>query len=308
MAAISPTAGAGELKQNVPLGIALMLLGFLMFSANDALGKWLAETYSPFQILMVRSIAAGAILSPFILRAGIASMFALEQRGLHVLRIFFATAEVFCFYSAVSGLPLADCLTYYLAGPIYVTVLAALVLKERVGWRRWTAVGVGFVGVLIALRPSTGVFTMHSAIALIGSLLYSGFLVTTRTLRSAPDLPMAGWQVVGAFLLGAAGAPFQWAPIAHGQDVLLLGLLGVTALIAILCVNRSLKLAPASVVVPYQYTLIVWAVLFGYFVFGDVPSWRVVLGAAIIVAAGLFIFFREQVVEEEPKVQVASGQ
>lgn len=307
MAATAPPAGVGELKQNIPLGIVLMLLGFLMFAANDALGKWLAETYSPFQILLFRSIAAGLFLVPFVIRDGIAAMFALEQRGLHVLRIVFATAEVFCFYWAVSGLPLADCMTFYLAGPIYVTVLAAVVLKEHVGWRRWTAVGIGFVGVLIALRPSTGAFTIHSAIALVGSLLYAGFLVTTRSLRKARDLPMAGWQVIGALLLGAAGAPFQWTPIGHSQDVILLGLLGVTALTAIVCVNRSLKLAPASVVVPYQYTLIVWAVLFGYFVFGDVPSWNVLAGAAIIVAAGLFIFFREQVVVDEAKAQVSPG-
>jgi len=186
-------------------------------------------------------------------------------------------------------------------------VMAALILKERVGWRRWTAVGVGFVGVLIALRPSTGVFSSHALIALTGSLLYAGFLVTTRALRHAPDLPMTGWQLIATLGVGAVGAPLNWTPIAGWEHLAMLAMLGVTALAAISCINRSLRLAPASVVVPYQYTLIVWAMLFGYFVFGDVPAWWVLLGAAIIVAAGLFIFFREQVVEEEPKAQVAAG-
>jgi drug/metabolite transporter (DMT)-like permease len=307
MASIASSPARIEERQNTPLGIALMLLGFLMFSANDALGKWLAATYSPGQILLFRSIAALLVLTPFFVRSGLVAVFAIEHRWLHVLRIIFATAEVFCFYWAVSGLPLADTMTYYLAGPIYVTLLAALVLKEHVGWRRWCAVAVGFIGVLIALRPSTGVFSVHALIAFTGSLLYACFLVVTRTLRGAPDLAMATWQVAGALLLGAVGAPLEWTPIGQSRDVLLLGLLGVTALVAIVCVNRSLKLAPASVVVPYQYTLIVWAVLFGYFVFGDVPSWRVLVGAAIIIAAGLFIFFREQSVEEEPKPQVAPG-
>ncbi len=307
MASVSARAPALEEKQNIPVGIGLMLLGFFLFSANDALGKWMAATYSPGQILLFRSLAALAILTPFLLRAGIGSLFDLERPWLHVLRLAFATTEVFFFYWAVSGLALADIMTYYLAGPIYVTVLAAVLLKERVGWRRWTAVAVGFVGVLIALRPSTGVFTYHAAIALTGSLLYAGFLVVTRRLRTTSGLTMATWQVVAALVVGAVVAPFQWVPITHGTDLLLLCMLGVSALAAIVCVNRSLRLAPASVVVPYQYTLIVWAVMFGYLFFNDVPSLRVLIGAAIIVAAGLYIFFREQTVAEEPVAQVSPG-
>jgi drug/metabolite transporter (DMT)-like permease len=302
---IIPSASA-EIRQNIPAGIGLMLLGFLLFSANDALGKWMAATYSPGQILLFRSIAALLVLSPFIWRAGARSLLVLEQPWLHVLRLAFATMEVFFFYWAVSGLPLADTMTYYLAGPIYVTVLAALVLKEQVGWRRWTAVAIGFLGVLIALKP-TGVFNFHVLIAFVGSLLYSGFLVVTRRVRGTPDLTMASWQVIATLAAGAVAAPLQWTPFQHGNDLILLGLLGVTALAAIVCVNRSLRIAPASVVVPYQYTLIIWAVLFGYFVFGDVPSWNVIIGAAIIIAAGLFIFFREQKVVEEPIPQVSTG-
>ena len=307
MASITAPASTAEEKQNIPAGIGLMLLGFFLFSANDALGKWMAATYSPGQILLFRSLAALAILVPFILRAGVGSLFALERPWLQILRLAFATLEVFFFYWAVSGLPLADTMTYYLAGPIYVTVLAALLLKEHVGWRRWTAVGVGFIGVLIALQPSAGVFNFHVVIAFAGSLLYSGFLVVTRTLRTTSGLSMATWQVVAALGAGVVAAPLQWVPIVHGSDYALLCLLGVSALSAIVCVNRSLRLAPASVVVPYQYTLIVWAVLFGYLFFDDVPSWRVIIGATIIVGAGLYIFFREQLVAKEPVPQVSPG-
>jgi drug/metabolite transporter (DMT)-like permease len=307
MVSIAGRSLPAEEAQNIPAGIALMLLGFFLFAANDALGKWMAATYSPGQILLFRSAAALIILMPFFLRAGVGSLFALERPWLHVLRLVFATTEVFFFYWAVSGLPLADTMTYYLAGPIYVTVLAALLLKEHIGWRRWSAVAVGFVGVLIALKPSGEVFDVHVLIAFAGSLLYSGFLVVTRTLRGTSGLTMATWQVVGALAIGGVAAPFQWVPIVQGTDYLLLGALGISALAAIVCVNRSLRLAPASVVVPYQYTLIVWAVLFGYFVFGDMPSWRVLVGAAVIVAAGLFIFFREQAVATEPVSQVAPG-
>jgi drug/metabolite transporter (DMT)-like permease len=133
------TAQGGTLvpeRQNVAAGIGLMLLGFFMFSANDALGKWLAATYTPGQILLLRSAFALVVLLPFVLKAGIRSLVEVERPWLHVLRVIFSTVETFLFYWAVSVLPLADAMTYYLAGPIYVTVLAALMLRERVGWRR----------------------------------------------------------------------------------------------------------------------------------------------------------------------------
>ena len=301
-----PTVSIDD-RQNIPAGIGLMLSGFVLFSANDALAKWMAGIYAPGQMLLMRSIASVLVISPFILRSGIRSLFAVEQPGLHVLRVVFATAEVLLFYWAVSGLALADAITYYLAGPIYVTVLAAFFLNERIGWRRWSAVAVGFLGVLIALKPSSGVFNYHALIAFTGSILYALFLVVTRRLRETPDVTLAAWQMLGTLIAGAAVAPFGWRAFAHSQDVPMLAMLGVTALVAIVAVNRSLRLAPASVVVPYQYTMIVWAALFGYFVFNEVPSWHVIVGAAIIVAAGLYIFFREQIVAKPAVLQVSPG-
>ncbi len=294
-------------RQNIPAGIGLMLAGFVLFSANDALAKWMAGIYAPGQILLVRSIASTLVISPFVLRAGIRSILTVEQPWLHVLRVVFATAEVLLFYWAVSGLALAATITYYLAGPIYVTVLAAFFLNERIGWRRWSAVAVGFVGVLIALKPSSGVFNYHALIAFSGSVMYALFLVVTRRLRETPDLTLAAWQMMGTLIAGAVLAPFDWRPFAHAHDIPMLAMLGVTALVAIVAVNRSLRLAPASVVVPYQYTMIVWAALFGYFVFREVPSWNVLAGAAIIVAAGLYIFFREQIVAKPAVPQVSPG-
>ncbi len=294
-------------RQNIPVGIGLMLAGFVLFSANDALAKWMVGIYPPGQMLLIRSIASIVVISPFVLRAGIRSLLEVEHPWLHVLRVVFATAEVLFFYWAVSGLALADTITYYLAGPIYVTVLAAFFLNERIGWRRWSAVAVGFVGVLIALKPSSGVFNYHALVAFGGSILYALFLVVTRRLRETRDLTLAAWQTVGTLIAGVALAPLDWRPFVHTQDIPMLAMLGVTALIAIVAVNRSLRLAPASVVVPYQYTMIIWAALFGYFVFGDVPSWQVIVGAAIIVGAGLYIFFREQIVAKPPVSQVAPG-
>jgi drug/metabolite transporter (DMT)-like permease len=130
-------------------------------------------------------------------------------------------------------------------------------------------------------------------IALGGSLSFAVLMLITRSLRSTPDIVMASSQFSGTFLLGALLSPFGWVTPTPGSLVLFAAA-GCISVAALLCVNRSLKLAPASVVVPYQYSMIIWAIMFGIAVFGDVPSRSVIVGASIIIAAGLYIFLRER--------------
>ena len=283
-------------------GIGLMVLGIFLFCCNDALGKWLLGTYSVWQMLTIRSIAAMLILSPFIWREGRAVLDA-PRPWLQVVRVMLSVAESIMFFIAVSYLPLADTVTFYLAAPIYVTALSALFLKEQVGWRRWSAVVVGFVGVMIALRPSAATLTLPALVAIAGSLCFAVFLIITRMLRGTSDVVMVGGQFGAMLVVSGAVAPFAWTPPTL-VDFGLLMVLGAVAMTAFACVNRSLKLAPASVVVPYQYTMIVWAVALGWMVFGDVPDAFTLSGAAIIVAAGLYILWREQIVtQREPVIE-----
>ncbi|HVY18625.1 MAG TPA: DMT family transporter [Bauldia sp.] len=288
MAVSSPRA------QNTTLGIGFMLGGILLFSMNDALAKWLSGTYPATEMLLFRSVPAILLLAPMVQRVGWRALIEVERPWLQFARAALGAVETAMFYWAVRTLPLADAMTYYLAGPIYVTVMAAVFLREKVGWRRWSAVLVGFLGVVIALGPSALSFGGAALIALVGSVIYSAFLVMTRVLRGTQESVLASWQVIGGLVVGLIAAPFLWAPVARWWDGALMGFLGVVAVLAILCINRSLVLAPASVVVPYQYTMIIWAVIFGFIFFGNVPSMQTLVGAAIIIGAGLFIFFREQ--------------
>jgi drug/metabolite transporter (DMT)-like permease len=271
-----------------------MLAGVAMFSFNDALGKWLLLDYSVGELLLIRSAAALVFLVPFLRNAGAAAFATAPRPALQIVRIVLSALEVAMFFWAVSYLPLADAVTFYLAGPIYVTALSVVLLGERVGWRRWGAVMVGFVGVVLALRPSAASFTLPALIALGGSIFFAVLMVTTRMLRHTSEMVLISGQVGATLLFGAAFAPLRWVTPSL-RDFLLLSLFGVVSIAALACVNRSLKLAPASVVVPYQYTMIVWAVALGYVVFGDVPDLFTLAGAAIIIAAGLYIFWREQV-------------
>lgn len=297
-------AAAAERGQNAALGIAYMLAGIFLFSVNDTLGKWLAGTYAAPQILLLRSLASLLILTPIVARRGFMTLLRVERPWLQLLRAVIGSVEVMLFYWAVHYLPLADAMTYYLAGPIYVTVMAALFLGEHVGWRRWAAVIAGFGGVVIALGPSLASFGWPSLIALAGSLHYAVFIVFTRVLRGTSDVVMAVWQLVLSVIVGATLAPLAWQPFAGWSDAALLLTLGIGSLGGIVLVNRSLTVAPASVVVPYQYTMIVWAALFGYLAFGDVPRWATLIGAVVIIAAGLFIYFREARVKGEVTPEV----
>jgi drug/metabolite transporter (DMT)-like permease len=273
-------------------GIGLMLLGVFMFSFGDALGKYIVATYSVGQLLWLRACAALLVLLPIVWRQR-AAFLPLERPWLQLLRVILSTIEVVAFFLATVYLPLADVITYYLACPIFVTALSAIVLRERVGWRRWSAVLIGFCGVLMALRPSTQTVSWPALIALGGSISFAFLMLITRSLRATPDIVLASTQFIGTFALGALMSPFGWVT----PDLGSLGLFaaaGCVSVAALLCVNRSLKLAPASVVVPYQYSMILWAVMFGYFVFGDVPQVSMIAGAAIIIGAGFYIFLREQ--------------
>jgi len=306
MTTLPPISSAATDRSAALAGIGFMLVAVFLFALNSAVGKWLVAKYPVGEFMLIRSAFTLILLSPFIWYAGRAAFASVPRPGLQVLRVIFSSLEVAMFFWAVSYLPLADTTTFYLAGPIYVTALSVLLLRERVGWRRWTAVLIGFTGVVIALRPSSASFTLPALIALSGSVIYALVMITTRALRETNDMFLITAYFLGAFAFGAAATPFGWVtPAAY--DFLFFCGVGVANIVAQFCVIRSLKLASASVVVPYQYTLLIWAVLFGWLLFAELPDIYTVAGAMIIVAAGLYIFWRERVAGREavPPAKIA---
>lgn len=289
-------------KNNLVLaGILLMLLGDFMFALNDAMGKWLVTSFSVGQVLLIRSIGAFIILGPMIAKQGTGPLTKVERPALQVLRVVLATADTGFFYAAVAYLPLADVMTFYMAGPIYIAALSHFFLGEKVGWRRWIAIVLGFCGVVIALRPSTASLSWPSLFAIVGSLSFSITLILSRKLRATNDTTLVTWQTLGALAVGGVLAIADWrTPTALDWSAMLL--LGVVSCAAHLMITRALKLAPASLLAPLQYTLLLWAVVMGIVFFGDYPDAQGLIGSAIIVVAGLFIFHRQKVVDKaEPE-------
>ena len=289
------------------LGVLLMLGGDFMFSLNDAMGKWLVVTLSVGQVVFIRSFGAFIILGPMIARQGTRALFDLDRPWLQLARATLTAIETALFYASVYYLPLADVFSFYMAGPIYVAALSHVLLGEKVGWRRWAAILVGFVGVLIMLQPSAD-FSLASIYALAGSILFALTIILGRILRGTSDTTLVTWQTICSLVLGAgmivvlggwqAPTSVEWAGML---------LLGIVSCLAHLMIVRALKLAPAALLAPLHYTLLLWAVVFGWVFFGDVPGTRILVGSAIVVLAGLFIFHRQKTVSTVPPEDVPKG-
>ncbi len=284
-------------------GILLMCLGVLMFSLNDVMGKWLMSTYTVGQVLLLRSAAAVLVLAPFAMREGLGSVLRAPRPGLQLARVAFGTLETACFYWAVVSLPLVSVMTFYLAAPLYVAAFAPYLLGERLARDQWLAVILGFMGVLCVLQPSADTLTLPALIAIVGSALYAGLMLSTRQLRGTSATSLIVWQTVGALVFGAVLAPVGWVQPSL-RDFGLLSLLGIVAMAAHMLVAQSLRIAPVAVVSPFQYTLIVWAGVFGWLFFGEWPSAIMIFGAIVIVASGLYLLWRESrpepVLTEDP--------
>lgn len=297
---VRATGAAGNA---VLAGVLLMLLGDFLFSLNDAMGKWLVASFSVGQVLVVRSLGSFVILGPMIVGQGTAALVRVERPPLHILRVVLTTADVAFFYAAVAYLPLADVMTFYMAGPIYVAALSHFFLGETIGWRRWLAVILGFVGVVIALRPSSAMLSWPSLFGLVGSLSFALTLVLSRRLRQTSDVTLVTWQTVAALVTGLLLSIGNWRAVSALDFAAMLAL-GIVAGSAHMMITRSLKLAPASLLAPLQYSLLLWAILLGYLFFGDLPDSQILVGSAVIVLAGLFIFHRKNLVANIPKDDV----
>ncbi|QKC92121.1 DMT family transporter [Mesorhizobium sp. NZP2234] len=280
------------------IGIALMLLGNFFFALNDALGKILVASFSVGQVLASRAIGSFVILGPMLYQQGDPIFWKVDRPVLHVLRVALATIDSGLFYAAVVHLPLADVLTFYMAGPIYVAAMSHVFLGERLGWRRWLAILAGFGGVVIALDPSSASLTPDAIYPIAGSISYSVALMLNKVLSRTSDTTLGVFQMTGALIGGMAFAVFDWITPSPAQAASML-LLGIVGCLAHLMITRAIKLAPVSMLAPFQYTLLLWGIVLGVLVFGDVPGSRILAGACIIVFAGLFIFHRK-VVRQEP--------
>ncbi len=276
------------------LGVALYLTGVFLFALNDALGKWLVADYGVGQLMMLRSIGAAFVLGPmiFALRPALVGV---ASPPLQILRVVCMAADTFSFYWATRTMPLADVMTFYMASPLIVTALSAPLLGEKVERFRWIAVAIGFVGVVIALRPSSHMVSWGAPVALFGATMFALGQTLTRKLRGAHWLQLTVWQIAGVGLFGAATIPWAWStPTAF--DLALMALLGIVSMVCFILITRALALVRAAVLAPLQYSAILWATLMGWLVWRDAPTLPIIVGNAVIIGGGLYLAARGRMV------------
>ena len=278
-------------------GIGLMILAIGLFTVMDAIGKALTASYPVPQVVWARYFFQFALMLLLIPRVGARGLVRTSRPGIHVARGLLLAVSTLCLIKAISIVPLADAYTITFVAPLLVTVFSIPLLGERVGWRRWSAVLAGFAGVLIVIRPGVG--TAHWALLLplmtaVGFALYQ---ILTRKVSAVPGettLAMLFYLACVGTAITTAYLPFVWQPVA-ALDWLPMAAMGALGGLGHLILIRALTVAPASLLAPFVYSQIVWALVLGYLVFGDLPDTWMLMGGAVIVASGLYVFYREAV-------------
>jgi len=278
-------------------GIGLMVLAILLFTVMDTIGKDLTARYSVPQVVWARYFFQFALMLLLIPRVGVVDLVRSARVGTHVIRGLLLAASTICLIGAISFVPLADAYAITFTAPLLVTVFSIPLLGERVRWRRWSAVLAGFAGVLIVIRPGFGVTHWALALPLITALGFALYQILTRKVSAVPGespLAMLFYLACVGTLIMTALVPFFWQPVAP-VDWLAMVAMGALGGVGHLILIRALTIAPASLLAPFVYTQIVWALVLGYLVFGDVPDRWMLVGCAVIVASGLYVFYREAV-------------
>jgi len=273
--------------------IAYSLSAILCLAVLDAQVKWLAADYAITQIAFLRYVVGVVLAVAVAARHGGLRQLRTRRPFGHALRSLLNIATMLTFYAALQRLPLADVIAIAFAAPLFMTVLSVPLLGERVGIRRWSAVIVGFVGVLIMTRPGAGVFDPAALLPLSAALLYAVAMIAIRKLsHSEPAATIVFYFTVIGATAGALSLPFQWhTPDAVGLATLVgIGLLGGGAQITM---TLAFRVAPVALLAPFGYAGLVFAMGFGYLIWGEVPDAYLLLGAAIVVGSGLYILHRE---------------
>ena len=282
-------------SDNALRGITLMISATLVFSVQDALTKHLVQNYPVQQILWLRYlffVAFALMLSAR--KRPLRQALRTQRPAYQILRSLAILVALTSFAFAVRTLPLADAHALIASAPLIATALSAIWIAEKVGVRRWLAVCVGFAGVLLILRPGLTVLQPTSLIVLMAASGYAIYSIMTRVISREDDVEtsLLYMAIVGVVILSAIG-PFFWKPPAL-EDIVLMVALGLAGTIGHYLLIRALEAAPASLLQPFNYLMLVWAMVNGYAVFGDFPDGWTLTGGAIIVASGLYVIYRER--------------
>jgi len=274
-------------------GAALLVLATALFASMDAIGKGLMQRHDPFQVVWAR-YAAQAVIVAIIVSPRLGRVIRTARPGLQVIRSALLFMATLCGFFAFSVMPLADATAIFQTAPLAITALAALILREPVGPRRWAGVMVGFLGALIIVRPGADVFQPAALLPMLGALFFAGYSIATRFLgRDESYWTTFLYTAALGALIASAFVPLVWVTPTWGDAALMLAM-GTIGSAGQFLLIVAFNTAPASAIAPFTYAGLIFATLWGYLFFGDAPDGWTATGAAVIVGSGVYVWRRER--------------
>jgi len=276
-------------------GILLSLLGYSLFSIVDTLGKWLAQSYTNYEIIAFQSLAALVMLSAFNKYLGaFPSLLARHNIKIHILRGIIGTCLGLSSVFVFAALPLTTVYTAIFTQPFFAVMLSVFIYKEDICWRRWFAIAVGFGGVLIAFRP----WEASLDLSLLGTLFVIPILVAVlyTVMRSMKNASLFATGFYPNLVSCLVTMPFVLYAFPSIEPLHIAGFiaLGILATSAFLALSTAYKIADASAVAPMHYVQMIWGVIYGFIFFGDIPTAWMMAGGAVVMASGLYLIIQER--------------
>ena len=283
-------------KQNERLGILLMIITTIVFASQDGLSKYLATEYNVYMVVMIRYwfFAAFVISMSSRRTGGIKRVAKTKSPILQIFRSLILVAEMCITILAFTLLGLAETHAIFASYPLIIAMLSGPILGEYVGWRRWLAICVGFIGILIILNPGNGIFSPYALVPLAGAILFALYGLLTRYVGQYDDSSTSFYWtgVVGSIAMTVIGLNF-WDPVSRSDWSVML-LLSASGVVGHYLLIKCYEVAEASAIQPFAYLQLIWASMIGIIIFGEQITTNVLIGACIIVGAGLFTLWRER--------------
>jgi drug/metabolite transporter (DMT)-like permease len=280
-------------REHVPRAIMYMVAATAIFSLSIAASKWLVATYPVGEVLFFRALVSLVLFTAFVVPVKGLQVFRTGRPGAHLLRGVSQSVSQTLQLIALSLLSIASVTALNFSAPLFATLASLHFLKEPVGTRRWIALAAGFLGVLIITNPGTETFQIGALFALASAVLFGTVTAGVRGMTSTESAEtLTLYQLILLACFYAVSLPFSFAAPTWADAPLFL-LNGATAVFGQYWWTRALHLAPTSAVVPFQYLSLIWAMMIGFAVWGDLPTVSLIAGSAIVVGSGLFLLLHE---------------
>ena len=290
----APANASGGLQDRPLAGIAYAVAGISALSVMDALAKAAVLILPIAELMFLRGLLVLAMLGPAIGRAGGLTVLRTARPLEHLARVALSVAAIAMFFEALRLLPLATVIAVGFVAPLFMTALSVPLLGERVGVHRWGAIVVGFVGTLVIVRPGPEGIEWAALLAIVAALCWATSMVLMRRLaRTESDATLLVVQNLGVTIAMGVAAPFVWRPLGWDGGAFIV-VMAVTLVLAQWLQLRAFRFAAVGAIAPFQYLELLWAALFGWLIWSEMPGLHVWAGAAIVVASGLYVIWRER--------------